>query len=62
MYNSRVHDAKAAKRLRRLLLKVYKCAAKHGLWEIRRTITNEAGIPENCLGEDVECYAEVSAW
>lgn len=62
MYNAKDHDAKAAKRLRRFLLKVYKYAAKHGLWEVRMIITNNAGTPENCLGEEVDCYAEVSAW
>ena len=56
------HDDKVAKHLRRLLLKVYKYTAKHGLWDVRMIITNDSGIPENCLGEDVECYAEVSAW
>ena len=62
VYNSVDHDAKVAKRLHSLLLKVYKYATKHGLWDVRMIITNDAGIPENCLGEDVECYAEVSAW
>ena len=61
MYNSKDHDAKVAKCLRRLLLKVYKYAAKHGLWEVRMVVTNDASVPANCL-EDVDCYAEVSAW
>lgn len=62
VYKPRDHDAKAAKRLRRFLLKVYKYAAKHGLWEVRMLITNDAGTPENRWEEEVECYAEVSAW
>lgn len=61
MYNAQDHDAKVAKRLRRFLLKVYKYAAKHGLWEVRMVVTNDANSCENCW-EDVDCYAEVSAW
>lgn len=60
MYDSQIHDDKVAKRLRRLLLKVYKYAAKHGLWEVRMVVTNDSSECENSL-ED-ECYAEVSAW
>lgn len=56
------HDAKVAKHLRRLLLKVYKYAAKHGLWEVQMLVTNDSSIVDNCLNENVDCYAEVSAW
>lgn len=59
MYNAKDHDAKVAKRLRRFLLKVYKYAAKHGLWEVRMVVTNDANAYSL---EDVDCYAEVSAW
>ena len=61
VYTPKDHDAKVAKHLRRLLLKVYKYAAKHGLWEVRMVVTNDSSTHENCLG-DVDCYAEVSAW
>lgn len=53
--NEEQHDDKVATRLRRLLLKVYKYAAKHGLWEVSMYITNYAS-------GTVDCYAEVSAW
>lgn len=53
--NEEQHDDKVATRLRRLLLKVYKYAAKHGLWEVNMNITNYAS-------GTVDCYAEVSAW
>lgn len=62
LYNPKEHDAKVARRLRKLLLKVYKYAAKHGLWEVRMVITNDSSVCENCLNEDVDCYAEVTAW
>ena len=62
VYTPKDHDVKVAKHLRRLLLKVYKYAAKHGLWEVRMVIINDSSVPENRLKEDVECYAEVSAW
>lgn len=61
VYSKEDHDAKIAKHLRKLLLKVYKYAAKHGLWEVRLLVTNDASVEENALKEDVECYAEVSA-
>ena len=59
-YAPEIHDDKAAKRLRKLLLKGYKYAAKHGLWEVRMVVTNDSSEGVDCL-ED-ECYAEVSAW
>lgn len=53
--NEEQHDDKVATGLRRLLLKVYKYAAKHGLWEVSMYITNYAS-------GTVDCYAEVHAW
>lgn len=55
------HDARIAKRLRKLCMRVYKYAAKHGLWHVDITVLNNG--PEDIWdsAEEDGCYVAVRA-
>ena len=55
------HDARIAKRLHKMMLRMYKYAAKHGLWDIEAIIVN-SGTTDMDLYPDTECYVAIKAY
>ena len=54
-------DARVARRLQRMAMRLYKYAAKHGLWNVSVTVLNNNGAEDQALPEDCECYVAVRA-
>ena len=54
-------DARVARRLQKLALKVYKYAAKHALWYVSVTVLNNNGAETTTLPPDCDCYVAVRA-
>lgn len=54
-------DARVARRLQRMAMKLYKYAAKHALRHVEITVLNNNGVDNDTLPSDCDCYVAVRA-
>lgn len=54
-------DARVARHLQRMAIRLYKYAAKHGLWHVNMVVLNNNGVEDQVIPDECDCYVAVRA-